>query len=236
MKSDVETLSPTRVKLTVDLPFEELAPQPGRRLQAHRRAGHRSRASARARCPPRVIDQRFGRGAGARGGGQRGASPRPSTTAVKENDLKPLGQPGLRRPGAQRRREPRRSRSRSTCAPSSTCRTSTPSRVEVDSAEPTDEEVAEQLDALRARFATLTDVERPAQDGDVLLVDLAGDLRGRDGRGPHRHRPELRGRRHRGADPGLRRGRARRRRPTRSAPSASRPRRGSTRARTSTSR
>ena len=27
MKSDVETLSPTRVKLTVDMPFEELAPQ-----------------------------------------------------------------------------------------------------------------------------------------------------------------------------------------------------------------
>jgi trigger factor len=52
--------------------------------------------------------------------------------------------------------------------------------VEVDGAEPTDEEVAEQVDALRARFATLTDVERPAQDGDVLLVDLSGSCEGEE--------------------------------------------------------
>ena len=52
--------------------------------------------------------------------------------------------------------------------------------VEVDGAEPSDEEVAEQVDALRARFATLTDVERAAQDGDVLLVDLAGSCEGEE--------------------------------------------------------
>jgi trigger factor len=52
--------------------------------------------------------------------------------------------------------------------------------VEVDGAEPTDDEVTEQVDALRARFATLTDVERPAQDGDVLLVDLSGACEGEE--------------------------------------------------------
>jgi trigger factor len=52
--------------------------------------------------------------------------------------------------------------------------------VEVEGAEPTDEEVTEQVDALRARFATLTDVERPAQDGDVLLVDLSGACEGEE--------------------------------------------------------
>ena len=43
MKSAVETLSPTRVKLTVEVPFEELSPAARRRLQAHRRPGHRAR-------------------------------------------------------------------------------------------------------------------------------------------------------------------------------------------------
>jgi trigger factor len=46
--------------------------------------------------------------------------------------------------------------------------------VEVGVAEPSDADVTEQVDALRARFATLKDVDRAAADGDVLLVDIAG--------------------------------------------------------------
>ena len=39
--------------------------------------------------------------------------------------------------------------------------------VKVEDAEVTDEDVTEQIDALRERFATTTDVERPAADGDA---------------------------------------------------------------------
>ena len=60
MKSDVETLSPTRVKLTVDLPFEELTP--------HLDAAYKRIAAQvtvpgfrKGKVPSRVIDQRFGR-------------------------------------------------------------------------------------------------------------------------------------------------------------------------------
>ena len=42
MKSAVETLNPTRVRLTVEVPFEELKPEPRRRLQEDRRPGDRA--------------------------------------------------------------------------------------------------------------------------------------------------------------------------------------------------
>ena len=62
MKSAVETLTPTRVRLTVEVPFEELKPSLD---AAYKRIAPRSRspASARARCPTPLIDQRVGRGA-----------------------------------------------------------------------------------------------------------------------------------------------------------------------------
>ena len=62
MKSAVETLSPTRVKLTVEVPFEELKPS----LDAayKRIAGQVNMPGFRkGKVPPRVIDQRVGRGA-----------------------------------------------------------------------------------------------------------------------------------------------------------------------------
>jgi len=42
----------------------------------------------------------------------------------------------------------------------------------VDDIKVTDDEVAEQVEALRERFATLSDVERPVADGDFVVMDL----------------------------------------------------------------
>jgi trigger factor len=47
-------------------------------------------------------------------------------------------------------------------------------KVEVAPAVPSIDDVAQQVEALRTRFATLTEVERAAANGDVLLVDIAG--------------------------------------------------------------
>ena len=61
MKSDVEDLSPTRVRLTVEVPFDELKPSLD---QAYRKIASRSGPGFRpGKVPPRIIDQRFGRGA-----------------------------------------------------------------------------------------------------------------------------------------------------------------------------
>ena len=62
MKSTVETLSPTRVRLAIEVPFDELEPS----LQkAYREIGSQVQIPGfrRGKMPAAVIDQRVGRGA-----------------------------------------------------------------------------------------------------------------------------------------------------------------------------
>ena len=51
-------------------------------------------------------------------------------------------------------------------------------KVEVADVEVTDADIDEQLDELRGRFATVTPVERPAADGDMVVVDVLGTIDG----------------------------------------------------------
>src|SRR5438105_3942340 len=62
VKSEVETLSPTRVKLTVEVPFDELQPSVE---SAYRRVGAQIRIPGfrPGKVPARIVDQRIGRGA-----------------------------------------------------------------------------------------------------------------------------------------------------------------------------
>src|SRR5690606_20614205 len=52
--------------------------------------------------------------------------------------------------------------------------------VTVSDIEVTDEEVQAELDNLRARFGTLTGVERPAQNGDFTSIDLSATVDGEE--------------------------------------------------------
>ncbi len=177
MKSDVETLSPTRVKLTVDLSFDELQP--------HLSAAYKRIASQvnvpgfrRGKVPPRIIDQRFGRGTVLEEAVNE-ALPTFLDEAVKENELRPVGTPDFDV------KEINDGQNLTFTVevdvrPEFDLPDLDGFSIEVDSAEPTDAEVDEQLDALRKRFGTLTDVERPAQDGDVVLVDLRGSSDGEE--------------------------------------------------------
>ena len=177
MKSDVETLSPTRVKLTVDLPFEELAPQLD---AAYKRIAAQVTVPGfrKGKVPSRVIDQRFGRALVLEEAVNE-AVPAAFEKAVAENNLKPLGTPEF---DVQELNDGENLAFtvEVDVRPEFDLPDLDAFVVEVDGAEPTDEEVTEQVDALRARFATLTDVERPAQDGDVLLVDLSGACEGEE--------------------------------------------------------
>ena len=85
MKTDVEELSPTRVKLTIEVPFDELKPNVDR---AYREVARQVRIPGfrPGRVPPRVIDQRIGRGSKGWGsvtpaGRQRIAARRPDDSA-----------------------------------------------------------------------------------------------------------------------------------------------------------
>ena len=177
MKSDVETLSPTRVKLTVDLPFEELAPQLD---AAYKRIAAQVTVPGfrKGKVPSRVIDQRFGRALVLEEAVNE-AVPAAFEKAVAENNLKPLGTPEF---DVQELNDGENLAFtvEVDVRPEFDLPDLDAFVVEVDGAEPTDEEVTEQVDALRARFATLTDVERPAPDGDVLLVDLSGACEGEE--------------------------------------------------------
>ena len=177
MKSDVENLSPTRVKLTVDMPFEELSPQLD---AAYKRIAAQVTVPGfrKGKVPNRVIDQRFGRPLVLEEAVNE-AVPAAFDLAVAENDLKPLGSPDF---DVQELNDGENLTFtvEVDVRPEFELPDLESITVEVDGAEPSDEEVAEQVDALRARFATLTDVERAAQDGDVLLVDLAGSCEGEE--------------------------------------------------------
>jgi len=177
VKSDVETLSPTRVKLTVDLPFDELAPQLD---AAYKRIAAQVTVPGfrKGKVPSRVIDQRFGRALVLEEAVNE-AVPAAFDKAVAENNLKPLGTPEF---DVQELNDGENLAFtvEVDVRPEFDLPDLDAFVVEVEGAEPTDEEVAEQVDALRARFATLTDVDRPAQDGDVLLVDLSGACEGEE--------------------------------------------------------
>ena len=61
MQSAVETLSPTRVRLTVDVPFTELKTELD---SAYKKIGAQVRVQGfrPGKVPPRILDQRVGRG------------------------------------------------------------------------------------------------------------------------------------------------------------------------------
>lgn len=91
MKSAVETLNPTRVRLTVEVPFEELKDSLD---AAYKKINQQVTVKGfrKGKIPARVIDQRFGRGAVLEEA-VNDALPKFYTDAVNEAELNPLGQP-----------------------------------------------------------------------------------------------------------------------------------------------
>src|ERR1700722_6383857 len=93
VKTDVEELSPTRVKLTVEVPFDELKSALD---DAYREIARQVqvRGFRPGKIPPRVIDQRIGRSAVLEQAVNE-AVPELYGKALVENDVYPLGQPDL---------------------------------------------------------------------------------------------------------------------------------------------
>ena len=93
MKTDVEELSPTRVRLTIEVPFDELKPNVD---QAYREVARQVRVPGfrPGRVPPRVIDQRIGRGAVLEQA-VNDAVPQLYGKALEEHDVFAIGQPDV---------------------------------------------------------------------------------------------------------------------------------------------
>jgi trigger factor len=171
VKSDVETLSPTRVKLTVEVPFEELKPSMdaayGRIAKSVNVPGFR-----KGKVPARIIEQRFGREAVIEEA-VNDALPKAYDEALRTNSIVPIGRPEIDVDEVLDG-QPLTFTAEVDVRPEFDLPDYSSLKVEVANAAPSDDDVAEQLDSLRGRFATLNEVERAAADGDVLLVDLSG--------------------------------------------------------------
>ncbi|HKA68562.1 MAG TPA: trigger factor [Actinomycetes bacterium] len=175
MKSAVETLNETRVRLTVEVPFEELQPSLD---AAYKKIAAQVNVPGfrKGKVPPQLIDQRFGR-AVVLEEAVNDALPRLYTQAVIENNVRVLGQPEVDvkefTDGQQLTFT-----ADVDIRPDFELPDFADIQVRVDDAEPPDEAVDEELDRLRARFGTLTGVDRPAAAGDFVSIDLAASADG----------------------------------------------------------
>ncbi|MHB9861719.1 trigger factor [Streptomyces sp. YIM S03343] len=175
MKSAVETLNPTRVRLTVEVPFEELKDSLD---AAYKKINQQVTVKGfrKGKVPARVIDQRFGRGAVLEEA-VNDALPRFYTDAVNEAELDPLGQPEVDITELKDG-ETLNFTAEVDIRPAIEIPDYSGIEVEVDVVEVGDEEIEKSVDQLRERFASTTPVERAAEDGDVVTVDLAAKVDG----------------------------------------------------------
>ncbi len=177
MKSTVETLSATRVRLAIEVPFAELEPS----LQkAYREIGSQVTIPGfrRGKVPPSVIDQRVGRGAVLNEAVQE-AIPGQLLAAIQEHEVKTLGRPDVEITEFADG-EPLRFTAEMDVRPEITLPDLSGIEVTVDEIQVGDNEIEEQLGGLRERFATLKTVERPAQVGDYVQIDLAATVDGEE--------------------------------------------------------
>ncbi|XVU26893.1 trigger factor [Actinoplanes sp. CA-054009] len=177
MKSTVETLSPTRVKLAIEVPFDELKPS----LQkAYREIGAQVQVPGfrRGKIPAAVIDQRVGRGAVLNEAVQE-AIPQQILAAVREHDVKTLGRPEVEITEFADN-EPLKFTAEVDVRPEITIPELSSIKVEVPAVEIGDNEIDEQINGLRERFATLKTVERAAAEGDYVQLDLNATVDGEE--------------------------------------------------------
>lgn len=175
MKTDVEELSPTRVKLTIEVPFEELKANLDK---AYREVARQVRVPGfrPGHVPPRVIDQRFGRGAVLEQA-VNDAVPEFYSKAVAEHDVVPLSQPDLEITKLDDGKELSFT-AEVDVRPNFDLPDLEALSVTVDNAEVDPDQVEEYLGSLRERFASLKTVDRPVESGDFVSIDLAATVDG----------------------------------------------------------
>jgi trigger factor len=169
VKSDVVNLSETRVKFDVEISFSELEDEIA---AAYQKIGGQVQIPGfrKGRVPRQIIDQRVGRGPVLEEV-VNSRVPKIYDELVSEAGIFALGQPDL-------------DITEISDGDKITFTAEVDIRpefdlpdyqgidVEVDALDVSDEDVDEQLDTLRARFGSYKPVERAAEEGDVLLIDL----------------------------------------------------------------
>ena len=177
MKSTVEQLSPTRVRINVEVPFSELQPDFDR---AYKQLAKQVRLPGfrPGKAPAKLLEARIGRGA-VLDQVVNEALPARYSQAVSTTEVKPLGQPDIEITKIEDG-ELLEFTAEVDVRPEITLPDLSELKISVDAVEIADEDVDTELQNLRARFGTLTGVDRAAQDGDFVSIDLSATVDGED--------------------------------------------------------
>lgn len=181
MKSAVENLTPTRVKLNVEVPFEELKPSID---SAYKTVASQIQVPGfrKGKVPAKLIDQRVGRGyvlETAINDGLNGWY----QAAVQESGIRPLSRPEVEItevPDPSATDGGLKFAAEVDVRPEIELPDYSGIKVEVAAAQSSDEDVDKALDELRGRFGTLKSVDRPAADGDFLTIDITATIDGEE--------------------------------------------------------
>jgi trigger factor len=177
VKSTVEQLSPTRVRINVEVPFTELAPDFER---AYKELAKQVRLPGfrPGKAPARLIEARIGRET-MLDQVVNEALPSRYGQAVTESDVRPLGQPEIEVTKKEYGQELVFT-AEVDVRPDITLPDLSALTITVDPIEVSDDEVDAELQSLRARFGTLTGVDRPAALDDFVSIDLSATIDGED--------------------------------------------------------
>ncbi len=179
MKSAVENLTPTRVKLNVEVPFEELKPSID---EAYKTVASQIQVPGfrKGKVPSQLIDQRVGRGyvletainEGLNGWYQ---------SAVQETGIRPLSRPEVEItevPDAKTNDGELKFHAEVDIRPEVELPDYAGIKVEVAAVEADDADIEKSLDELRGRFGTLKSEDRPAANDDFLTIDITATVDG----------------------------------------------------------
>jgi len=181
LKTTVERLAPTRVKLTIEVTPEEFKPSLDHAYE-HIAGTVNIPGFRKGKIPAAILDQRVGRGAILAHAINDGLDSI-YRSAIESEKLRPLGAPQA---------DVKSTPDEKTFAgdlvveiqvevrPEIKLKEYKDLKVSVDVAQVDDKEVEVELDRLRSRFGTLKTVERPAKKGDFTTIDLIAMLDGKE--------------------------------------------------------
>ena len=177
MKSTVERLTPTRVRISVEVPFAELQ---GDFDRAYKQLAQQVRLPGfrPGKAPAKLLEARVGRGAVL----ERVVNdvlPARYSEAVTTEELRPLGQPEIEVTKIEDGEELTFT-AEVDVRPDIDLPDLSELKISVDPIVVADDEVEAELAGLRARFGTLKGVERPAETGDFVSIDLSASVDGED--------------------------------------------------------
>ena len=177
MKSTVEKLTPTRVKLSIEVTFDELAPHVD---GAYKTLSERINIPGfrKGKVPTAMIDQRVGRGA-VLDEAINAALPTFYSQAAKENDVLVIGRPDVEIVELKDK-ENFSFTVEVDVRPEISLPNFSQIKIEVDDVKVTDADIDEQIQSLRTRFGTLTTVEKNVAIGDFVTIDLVATKDGND--------------------------------------------------------